>query len=136
MYPKWIRLVTNLLLWVNQIETEKFMPEDQDSNDLIIFEQKQVRRMWHKEDWFYSIIDVVAILTDASRPRIYWYQMKERIKTEGFDEALAQIEQLKFKSPDGRFRFSLTLPIGRHYSVSSNQFHRPAQNHSACGSLG
>ena len=108
MYPKWIRLVTNLLLWVNQIETEKFMPEDQDSNDLIIFEQKQVRRMWHKEDWFYSIIDVVAILTDASRPRIYWYQMKERIKTEGFDEALAQIEQLKFKSPDGRFRLTDT----------------------------
>ena len=51
MYPKWIRLVTNLLLWVSQIETEKFMPEDQDSNDLIIFEQKQVRRMWHNEEF-------------------------------------------------------------------------------------
>jgi DNA-damage-inducible protein D len=84
------------------------MPEDQNSNDLTIFEQKQVRRMWHKDEWFYSIIDVVAILTDAPRPRIYLYQMKERIKTEGFDEALAQIEQLKLKSPDGRFRLTDT----------------------------
>jgi hypothetical protein len=87
---------------------EKFMPEDQKSNDLTIFEQKQVRRMWHKDEWFYSIIDVVAILTDAPRPRIYWYQMKDRIKTEGFDEAFAQIEQLKLKSPDGRFRLTDT----------------------------
>jgi DNA-damage-inducible protein D len=87
---------------------EKFMPENKNSDDLTIFEQKQVRRMWHKEEWFYSIIDVVAILTDVSQPRTYWYQMKERIKSEGFNEALAKIEQLKLKSPDGRFRMTDT----------------------------
>jgi hypothetical protein len=51
MYPKWKRLVTNLLLWVSYIEMAKSMPEDQDSNDLTIFEQKQVWRRWHKEEF-------------------------------------------------------------------------------------
>ena len=84
------------------------MPEEQNSSDLSIFEQKQLRRIWHKGEWYYSIIDVIAILTDSPQPRVYWARLKERIKTEGFNEALVQIEQIKLKSPDGRLRLTDT----------------------------
>lgn len=84
------------------------MSEEQHGQDLSIFEQKQLRRIWHKGEWYYSIIDVIAILTDSPQPRVYWARLKERIKSEGFNEALAQIDQLKLKSPDGRFRLTDT----------------------------
>ncbi len=84
------------------------MAEDKNNSDLSIFEQKQIRRIWHKGEWYWSIVDVIAILSDSPQPRVYWARVKERIKTEGFNEALAKIEQLKLKSPDGRFRLTDT----------------------------
>jgi DNA-damage-inducible protein D len=58
------------------------MPEDQNSNDLTIFEQKQVRRIWHKGEWYYSITDVISILTDSKQPRAYWGMLKNRAQAE------------------------------------------------------
>jgi len=84
------------------------MAEDQNNSGLSLFEQKQIRRIWHKGEWYWSVVDVIAILSDSPQPRVYWARLKERIKTEGFNEALAQIEQLKFKSPDSRFRLTDT----------------------------
>jgi len=84
------------------------LAEDKNNSDLSIFEQKQIRRIWHKGEWYWSIVDVIAILSDSPQPRVYWARVKERIKTEGFNEALAKIEQLKLKSPDGRFRLTDT----------------------------
>jgi DNA-damage-inducible protein D len=80
----------------------------EDSSELSLFEQKMIRRVWHKNEWYYSIIDVVAILTDSPNPRNYWSLLKARVKSEGFDETLVQIEPLKLKSPDGRFRLTDT----------------------------
>lgn len=77
---------------------------DNANSQLSEFEQKQIRRVWHKEDWYYSIVDVIAILTDSARPSVYWSNLKARTKKEGFDEALAQIESLQLKSQDGRMR--------------------------------
>ncbi len=57
-----------------------------------------VRRVWHKDEWYYSITDVIAILTESDRPRKYWSDLKARAKSEGFDEALVQIESLKTRS--------------------------------------
>lgn len=73
-----------------------------------LFEQNQLRRVWHKGEWYYSVTDVIAILTDSTNPRSYWGKLKERAKSEGFDEALVQIEALKLKSRDGRFRLTDT----------------------------
>jgi hypothetical protein len=73
-----------------------------------LFEQNQLRRVWHKGEWYYSITDVIAILTDSTNPRSYWGKLKERAKSEGFDEALVHIEALKLKSRDGRFRLTDT----------------------------
>src|SRR2546421_236225 len=79
-----------------------------ENRELTLFEQKQLRRVWHKDEWYYSITDVITALTDSANPRVYWGKLKERAKSEGFDEALAKIEQLKLKSPDGRFRLTDT----------------------------
>src|SRR5712692_2832405 len=84
------------------------MAEDQNSSGLSIFEQKKIRRIWHKGEWYWSVVDVIDILSDSPQPRVYWARLKERINTEGFNEALAKIEQLKLKSPDGRFRLTDT----------------------------
>lgn len=84
------------------------MSEKQNNSDLSIFEQKRLRRIWHKGEWYYSITDVMTILTESTNPRLYWVALKNRAKSEGWDETLAQIEQLKLKSSDGRFRLTDT----------------------------
>jgi DNA-damage-inducible protein D len=84
------------------------MTKQEDNLGLSLFEQKQLRRVWHKGEWFYSIIDVIAVLTDSTEPRKYWTAFKARVKTEGFDETFVQIEPLKLKSPDGRLRLTDT----------------------------
>jgi DNA-damage-inducible protein D len=80
--------------------------------DLIPFEgsngTKNVRRIWHSEEWYYSIIDLVAVLTDAPEPRKYWNQVKARANIEGFETTLKEVVQLRLKSPDGRLRLTDT----------------------------
>lgn len=83
------------------------MPEESNQQPAI-FAQKELRRVWHKGEWYYSIIDVIAILTNSPQPRVYWSQLKERVKAEGFNSSLAQIEPLKLKSADNRFRHTDT----------------------------
>ena len=83
------------------------MSQDE-QKELALFEQKPVRRIWHKEEWYYSIIDVIAVLTGSPNPRNYWSMLKGRLQKEGFDEAIAAIEQLKLKSSDNRFRLTDT----------------------------
>ena len=82
------------------------MEEVQGNTDVSLFEQKQLRRLWHKGEWYYSIADVIAVLTDSPNPRHYWTVLKKRLEGEGFDEMLAQIEQLKLQSQDKRLRLT------------------------------
>jgi DNA-damage-inducible protein D len=85
------------------------MSEEEKNLKPTLFEQNLLRRVWHKGEWYYSITDVIAILTDSRQPSTYWGMLKARAKSEGLDEALIQIEQLKLKSAtDGRFRFTDT----------------------------
>ncbi len=73
------------------------------SNSIILFKQKQVRRTWDgkKELWYFSIIDVVGILTDSPRPRKYWNALKTKLRQEG-SELSQKVGQLKLESPDGK----------------------------------
>ena len=73
------------------------------SNSIILFKQKQIRRIWdeEKELWYFSIIDVVGILTDSPRPRKYWSALKTKLKQEG-SELSQKVGQLKLESPDGK----------------------------------
>jgi len=69
---------------------------------LAIFEGKKIRKLWHDNEWFFSIIDIVAILTGSSIPRRYWSDLKIHLKNEGF-ELYDKIVQLKLLSVDGKF---------------------------------
>jgi BRO family protein len=63
-----------------------------------------IRRIWHDGRMFFSVIDVIGLLTDAPTPRTYWAMMKERIQSEGFRELLTKCERLKMAAADGKQR--------------------------------
>ena len=72
-----------------------------------LFEQKQVRTHWdeNQEEWFFSIIDVVAILTESPRARKYWSALKSKLKKEG-SELSQTLGQLKMEAEDGKMRIT------------------------------
>jgi len=76
-------------------------------NTIILFNEKQVRRHWDedRELWYFSVIDVVEILTDSPRPRKYWNALKANLKEEG-SEVSQKLGQLKMKAQDGKMRIT------------------------------
>jgi len=70
-------------------------------NSIILFNEKEVRRHWDEENelWYFSIIDVIAILTDSLNPNNYWKVLKHRLKKE-WNESVTNCNQLKMKSSD------------------------------------
>lgn len=72
-----------------------------------LFEEKKVRTHWDskKEIWFFSVIDVIEILTDSPRPRKYWNALKTKLKTEG-SEVSQFLGQLKMQADDGKMRLT------------------------------
>lgn len=76
-------------------------------NKLAIFEEKEIRREWYKEDWYFSIIDVVEVLVENNkRPRKYWSDLKQKLISEGFVEVSEKIGQLKMLAKDGKMRLT------------------------------
>ena len=73
------------------------------SNSIVLFNQRQVRRHWdeEKELWFFSIVDVIEILTESINPRKYWSVLKTRLKQEG-SEMATNCSQLKLLASDGK----------------------------------
>jgi len=76
-------------------------------NAIKIFEEKKVRTVWddETETWYFSIIDVIAALTESVDPRKYWNKLKQRLKEEG-NETVTNCHQLKMKAPDGKMRLT------------------------------
>ena len=74
-------------------------------NKIKVFENRQVRTLWNaeEEEWYFSVIDVVAILTDSEDSKNYWYVLKNRLKKEG-SELLTFCKGLKMRAPDGKMR--------------------------------
>ncbi len=74
-------------------------------NTLVVFQHKHIRRKLHKNEWWFSIIDVVGVLSDSANPRRYWSDLKRKIEQdEGFDELYEKIVQLKLIADDGKSR--------------------------------
>jgi DNA-damage-inducible protein D len=73
-------------------------------SNIKLFEQKKVRSQWDEETekWYFSIVDVVEILTDSPRPRKYWSALKTKLKNEG-SQLSHDLGQLKMQSDDGKF---------------------------------
>lgn len=69
-----------------------------------LFEEKQIRSVWSDEEekWYFSIVDIVSILTQSPNPRKYWSVLKIRLKKEG-SQLTTNCSQLKLKSSDGKF---------------------------------
>ena len=72
------------------------------TTNIALFEHHEVRRVWHEDQWWFSVIDVVAILTQSSDPRNYWKVLKTRLKQEG-SELVTKCNQLKMMSSDGKY---------------------------------
>ncbi len=74
-------------------------------SSIVLFNQQKIRRHWEEncEEWFFSIIDVIAVLTDSSNPRRYWSDLKTKLGQEG-SEVYDKIVQLKMMAPDGKLR--------------------------------
>ena len=73
-----------------------------------LFEDQPIRSAWdaEREEWYFSIIDVVGALTGSENPRRYWSDLKRKLKSEGAVELYENIVQLKLKSPDGKKRLT------------------------------
>ena len=77
-------------------------------NNIQIFEGKKIRSVWdnEKEEWYFSVVDVVGALTDSVNARDYWYKMKKRMTYEEKSELSTICRQLKLKAPDGKMRLT------------------------------
>lgn len=75
------------------------------SNKLVVFEDKKIRRVFHKNEWYFSIIDVIETLANSSNPRRYWSDLKTQLSdNEGFIQLYEKIVQLKLLATDGKMR--------------------------------
>jgi len=83
------------------------MKQPSKNEAIAIFEGNQIRRHWdeEKELWYFSVVDVVRILTDSVEPRKYWNKLAQRLREEG-SEVVTKCHQLKFMSKDGKFYVS------------------------------
>lgn len=82
-----------------------------DENKIQLFEDKKIRTAWNvdEEEWYFSVVDVVGVLTDQPTQRgasNYWAKLKERLKSEGADQLLTNCQQLKMTAHDGKKRLT------------------------------
>ena len=109
------------------------MAEVKDNSSIQLFEDQKIRTAWdaEKEEWYFAIVDVIAVLTDSADPQNYWRVLKKRLKDEG-NETITNCNGLKMTAPDGKSakRMSLTLNSS---CASSSQSHLRKLNRSRHG---
>ena len=84
--------------------------ENDKKNSIKLFEEHKVRTSWNSEEekWYFSVIDIVAILTESKDPTAYWRKLKQRLKAEG-NETVTICHGLKMVAPDGKMRLTDVL---------------------------
>mgnify|MGYP006391736051 FL=1 len=72
-----------------------------------LFENAKVRYLWdeEKQQYFFSVVDVIQVLTDSSNPQTYWRVLKKRLSNEG-NETVTNCNALKMPAPDGKMRLT------------------------------
>ena len=73
----------------------------EDNKDLIPLEGKPIRKIWHNNEWYFSVIDVIEVLTESKSPKVYWSKLKERD-----NQLLTNCQRLKLMATDGRQRLT------------------------------
>jgi T5orf172 domain len=88
------------------------------ADELAVF-QDRIRRIWHQDEWWFSVVDVVEILTDSPSPRQYWGMLKKRLADEGADAATMCVP---FQAPatDGKMRFTDFAKEGTLQAITRN----------------
>jgi hypothetical protein len=71
--------------------------------NIAVFRGKEIRKTIHKNEWWFSIVDVIEALTGTERPRKYWNDLKNKLSEEGYSELSEKIGQLKLQSTDGKY---------------------------------
>src|SRR4030066_446261 len=79
------------------------MVDKQINSRLAVFQGKHIRRILHNSEWWFSVIDIIEVLTDSSIPKRYWSDLKRELSKEGYSELYDKIVQLKFASTDGKY---------------------------------
>ena len=76
-------------------------------DEIKLYENKQIRSAWddEKEEWYFSVVDVVGVLTESENPQVYWRVLKKRLKEEG-NESVTNCNALKMKAADGKMRLT------------------------------
>jgi hypothetical protein len=69
---------------------------------LVTFQGKNIRRIWYNDEWYFSVVDIIGVLTDSSIPRRYWSDLKIQLKDQGF-ELYGKIVQLRLPASDGKY---------------------------------
>ena len=54
-----------------------------ENNALVVFQDKKIRRIWHDNEWYFSVVDVIGVLVDSESPRKYWNKLSQRLREEG-----------------------------------------------------
>ncbi len=78
----------------------------ENDREVALFERKHVRRVWYKKEWWFSVIDVISILSESSIPRRYWSDLKQKIVIEGHAQLYENIVQLRVRSADLKRRIT------------------------------
>ena len=75
-----------------------------EQNKIQLFENQPIRTAWNEEqeEWYFSVVDVIHVLTGSENPRRYWSDLKRKLKSEGATQLYENIVQLKMKSADGK----------------------------------
>jgi len=75
---------------------------------IAIFAGQKIRRNWdeEKELWYFSVVDIIAVLTDSVNPQVYWRVLKKRLIDEGSNETVTKCNGLKMEAPDGKMRLT------------------------------
>ena len=79
------------------------MSTTDDKKNLVVFQDKTIRRTWYHDEWFFSVVDVVAVLTESMNAGAYWRKLKQRLVAEG-SQVVTNCHGLKLSAPDGKMR--------------------------------
>ena len=85
---------------------------------LIVFQGKGIRRLWYNNEWYYSIVDIIAVLTeqeDHLKARKYWNKLSQRLREEG-SEVVTNCHRLKLLSKDGKYSQLYNIQFGEKNS--------------------
>ncbi len=82
------------------------MNELEDNKELVLFENRKIRRQEYNGEWYYSIVDIIEILTESTNPNDYWYRLKKRMEEEELSELSTNCRRLKLVAQDGKLRMT------------------------------